>query len=55
MKNVIVLFVVYVLCMLMFTGIGTYLIIHFGPILWQGVLQGTTEVTQAITAGQIAR
>jgi len=54
MKQIILLVLVYVVCMLMFTGILTYAIIHLWPIVWASILQGTTEITQAITAGQLA-
>lgn len=55
MKQIILLCVVYVLCMAAFLGLVGFAVIQFGPILWEGVLQGTTEITKAITAGQLAR
>lgn len=55
MKDIIGAIVLYVVCMLVFMGLIGFAVIHFGPILWEGVLQGTTEITKAITAGQLAR
>lgn len=55
MKDVIIAIVLYSVCMAACIGVIGFAVIHFGPILWEGVLQGTTEITKAITAGQLAR
>jgi hypothetical protein len=54
MKELLIYLAVSVVFFLVFCGGLVYAIEYLWPIVWAGILQGTTEISQAITAGQLA-
>lgn len=55
MKEILIYLGIMLVCFAVFTGLFVAAGMLVGPILWDTILQATTEITQAITAGQLAK
>jgi len=55
MKSIIIGVLLYIVVVCLFFGLVALFLVQYGPGMWGVVLEGTTEITKAITAGQLAR
>lgn len=54
MKEIIIYLALVIVFFLMFTGGLVYILQTYGHVLSEALLSGVTEVSKAITAGQLA-